>query len=324
MRAIVREKYGSPDVLELREIAKPSPKDDEVLVRVHATSLNAADSYLLRGKPFLIRLFGSGLLRPKNPILGSDLAGRVEAVGSTVKQFQPNDEVFGNERGGLGEFACVHERALVSKPANVSFESAAAAPLAASTALQALRDKGAIRQGERVLIVGASGGVGTFAVQIAKSFGAEVTAVCSTANSDAARSSGADHVIDYRQQDFTQSSERYDLILVVNGHRPLSAYKRALGPAGRCVLVGGDSIAQLLGGRLVWPLVRGGRGKRLQGLFAKTNPADLGVLRELLQAGKIRPVIDRRYPLDRAADAFRYLEEGHAHGKLVVSMGQSG
>src|SRR5437588_1524918 len=241
MRAIVYHTYGSPDVLKLEEVQKPVPQDDEVLVKVHATSVNAGDWHLLRAKPFLMRLMGYGLLKPKNSILGSDIAGRVEAVGRNVTQFQQDDEVFGNIRGGLAEYVCAREDALVLKPANLSFEEAAAVPMAAVTALQGLRYKGQIQPGQKVLINGASGGVGTFAVQIAKSFGAEVTAVCSTRNVAMARSIGADHVIDYTQEDFTRNGQRYDLILGVNGYRPILAYRRALRPGGIYVMVGASN-----------------------------------------------------------------------------------
>src|SRR5256714_3956557 len=244
MKAIVYHTYGSPDVLKLQEVQKPVPQDDEVLVKVHATSVNAGDWHLLRGKPFLMRLMGFGLLKPKHQILGSDIAGRVEAVGRSVKQFQPGDEVFGNTAeygfGGFAEYVSVPEEALVLKPANLSFEEAAAVPQAALTALQGLRDKGQIQKGQKVLIHGAGGGVGTFAVQIAKSFGAEVTAVCSTRNLDIAHSIGADHVIDYTQEDFTKNGKLYDLIIAVNGYHSIFDYKRALSPRGMYVMTGGS------------------------------------------------------------------------------------
>src|SRR5437588_11520260 len=246
MRAIVYHTYGSPDVLKLEEVQKPVPQDDEVLVKVHATSVNAGDWHLLRAKPFLMRLMGYGLLKPKNSILGSDIAGRVEAVGRNVTQFQQDDEVFGNIRGGFAEYVCAREDALVLKPANLSFEEAAAVPMAAVTALQGLRDKGQIQPGQKVLIHGASGGVGTFAVQIAKSFGAEVTGVCSTRNLDMARSIGADQVIDYTQEDFTQNGQRYDLIFDAVGNRSVSDCKRALSPNGICAVAGFTTLSHLL------------------------------------------------------------------------------
>ena len=244
MKAIVYTHYGPPEVLKLEDVQKPVPQDDEVLVKVHAASANAADWHLMRGQPFLMRLMGFGLLKPKNTILGSDIAGRVEAVGRNVKQFQPGDEVFGNIQGGFAEYVCAREDALVLKPANISFEEAAAVPLAALTALHGIRDKGQIKPGQKVLINGASGGVGTFAVQIAKYFWAEVTAVCSTEKMEMARSIGADHVIDYTQEDFTKSGWHYDLILGVNGFRSIFDYKRALSPRGIYVMAGGNT-AQL-------------------------------------------------------------------------------
>jgi len=261
MKAVVYTEYGSPDVLQLKEVEKPTPKDDEVLVKVQAASLNALDWHVLRGKPFLVRFMGFGFLRPKKTILGADFAGTVEAVGRNVKRFQLGDEVFGSSLGGFAEYHVVRENVLMSKPASVSFDEAAAVPVAAIIALQGLRNEGQIQSGKKVLIVGASGGVGTFAVQIAKSFGTEVTALCSTRNLDQARSLGADQVIDYTKVNFTQGTQRYDLILVVNGYHPLSTYKRALSPGGICVMIGGGSLAQMIGGNLVWPLLSVGRGK---------------------------------------------------------------
>ncbi|MCX6142083.1 MAG: NAD(P)-dependent alcohol dehydrogenase, partial [Ignavibacteriales bacterium] len=243
MKAIVYTKYGSPDVLQLKDVEKPTPKDDEVLIKIDAASVNAYDWHFLTADIFLIRLMGGGLLKPKSTRLGADIAGRVEAVGKNVKEFQPDDEVFGMVRGGFAEYTCALENALALKPSNLSFEEAAAVPMAAVTALQGLRDEGQIQAGQKVLINGASGGVGTFALQIAKSFGAEVTAVCSTKNVDQARSLGADHVLDYTKEDFTQSGQHYDLILAANGYHSLSAYKRALTPKGIYVMAGG-SMAQ--------------------------------------------------------------------------------
>jgi NADPH:quinone reductase-like Zn-dependent oxidoreductase len=319
MKAIVYERYGPPDVLQLKEIEKPAPKDDEVLVKVHAASVNAADWHLLRGKPFLMRLMGFGLLKPKNKILGSDIAGRVEAVGRNVKQFHPDDEVFGKILGGFAEYACAHENELVLKPANTSFEEAAAVPLASITALQGLRDKGKIQPRQKVLINGASGGVGTFAVQIAKSFGAEVTAVCSTKNSDMARSIGANHVIDYTKEDFTKNGQGYDLILAANGYHSILDYKRALAPTGTYVMTGG-SMAQLYQAMLLGPWISMTGSKKMGNLMAKFNQKDLVFMKELLEAGKVKPIIDRRYPLSEVADALRYLEEGHARGKIVITV----
>jgi len=324
MKAIVYQKYGSPDVLKLEEIQKPTPRDDEVLIKVHAVSANAADWHILRGKPFLVRLMGIGLLKPKNKILGADIAGRVEAVGRNVKQFRPGDEVFGDISGcgwgGFAEYVCASENALVLKPANISFEEAAAVPLAAVTALQGLRDKGQIQPGQKVLINGASGGVGTFAVQIAKSFGAEVTGVCSTRNLDMVRSIGADQVIDYTQEDFTKNGQRYDLILAVNGYHPISDYKRALSPKGIYVCVGG-SMAQIFQAMLLAPLISMAGRKKMGSMgVAKPNQKDLVFMKELLEVGKVVPVIDRRYPLSEVAEALRYLEEEHARGKVVITL----
>ena len=324
MKAIVYTKYGPPDVLNLEEVREPTPRDDEVLIKVHAASANARDWRLLRADPFLVRL-NLGLLKPKHNTLGSDIAGRVEAVGENVKQFQPGDEVFGDLSGGgfggggFAEYVCARENALVSKPADMTFEEAAAAPMAAVTALQGLRDKGRIQPGQKVLINGASGGVGTFAVQIAKSFGAEVTGVCSTRKSDMVRALGADHVIDYTQEDFTRNGQRYDLILAVNGYRPISNYKRALNDKGIYVMVGGSS-AQLFQALLLGPFVSMTGSKKMGALSAKPDQEDLVFVKELVEAGKVIPVIDRRYPLSGVAEALRYLEEGHARGKVVITV----
>jgi NADPH:quinone reductase-like Zn-dependent oxidoreductase len=320
MKAIVYTRYGSPDVLHLEEVAKPIPKDDEVLVRVLAASLNAADWHFMRGKPFVMRLMGFGLLRPKRTTLGLDFAGRVESVGRNAQRFHPGDAVFGNHFGGFAEYVVAGENSLALKPEHTSFDGAAAVPVAAITALQGLRNKGGIHPGARVLIVGASGGVGTFAVQIAKSFGALVTAVCSARNVEKVRALGADRVIDYTHEDFTHDRVQYDLILVVNGYHPLSVYKHALLPNGRCVLIGGDSLAQLLGGRLAWPVLRGGSSKKLASTMGKVTREDLAVLSELMESGKVVPVVERRYPLRDVPDAMRYLETGHVQGKLVVSL----
>ena len=323
MKAVVYTKYGSPDVLKLTELPKPIPGDNEVLIKVHAAALNAADWHLLRAKPFLIRLMGMGLLKPKNKILGADLAGQVEAIGRNVRQFKPGDEVFsdifGSGSGSLAEYVCVQENILVSKPARISFEAAAAVPLAGVTALQGLRDKGRIQPGQRVLVNGASGGVGTFAVQIAKSFGAEVTAVCSTGKIDMVRSLGADHVIDYTREDFTKNGQSYDLIFAANGFHPISDYKRALSPKGTYVMAGG-SMAQMFQALLLGPMISMTGSKQMYGVSAKANQKDLLFLKELLEAGKIVPVIDRRFPLSEVPDAFRYLEAGHAKGKVVIIM----
>ncbi len=323
MKAIVYTKYGPPDVLQLKEIAKPIPKDNEVLIKIHAVSLNAKDWRLMRAKPFIARLMGAGLLKPKQQILGMDVAGQVEAVGSNVNQFQPGDEVYGDltpcGMGGFAEYVCATEDALVLKPASITFEEAAAVPLAAVSALQGLRDNGKIQPGQKVLINGAGGGVGTFAVQIAKSFGAEVTGVCSTRNLDMVRSIGADHVIDYTKEDFTKSGQRYDLILAVNGYHPIFDFKRALSPEGIYVMIGGSN-AQMFQAMLLGPWISMIGSKKMGILIAKANKDDLAVLNELLEAGKVKPVIDRRYPLSEVAEAIRYLEEGHAQGKVIITV----
>jgi NADPH:quinone reductase-like Zn-dependent oxidoreductase len=323
MKAIVYHKYGPPDVLELKEVEKPTPKDNEVLIKVHAASLNAYDWHLLRADPFLVRLMGGGLLKPKNQILGADIAGQVEAVGRNVKQFQPGDEVFGDlsgcGSGGFAEYVCARENALALKPANMTFEETAAVPMAAVTALQGLRDKGKIQPGQKVLINGASGGVGTFAVQIAKSFGAEVTGVCSTSKLAMVRSIGADQVIDYTQEDFTRNEQRYDLILAVNGYHSIWDYKRALSPKGMYVMAGG-SMAQIFQAMLLGSWISMAGSKKMGGLSAKPNQKDLVFMKELLEAGKVVPVIDRRYALNEVAEALRYLEEGHARGKVVITV----
>ena len=295
-------------------------------MEVHAASVNYSNLILVRGKPFLARL-GFGLLKPKLKIPGSDIAGQVEAVGRNAKQFRPGDEVFGDlsncGRGGYAEYVCVPENVLALKPANISFEEAAAVPIAAVTALQGLRDKGRIQPGQKVLINGASGGVGTFAVQIAKSFGTEVTAVCSTRNVDMVRSIGADQVIDYTQEDFTKNRQRYDLILAANGYHPISDYKRALSPRGTYVMSGGSSMAQLFQAMLLGPVISMTGSKKMGNLMAKLNQKDLVFMKELLEADKVVPVIDRRYPLRETAEALRYLEKGHAKGKVVITVDQN-
>ena len=322
MKAIVYHQYGSPDVLKLEEVEKPSPKDNEVLVKVHAASVNAADWHLLRGEPFLLRL-DAGLQKPKNTILGADVSGRVEAVGKNVRQFKIGDEVFGDLSGcgwgGFAEYVSVPENALALKPANLSFEEAAAVPMAAVTALQGIRDHGQIKPRQKVLIVGASGGVGTFAVQIAKSFGTEVTAVCSTSKMDMVCSIGADHVIDYTKEDFTQNGKHYDLIIGANGNYSLSDYKRALTPNGMYVCTGG-TMAQIFESLLLGPLHSMNGRKKLKNMgSAKPSQKDLVVMKELLEAGKVVPMIDRCYPLSEVPVALRYLGEGHAKGKVVIT-----
>ncbi len=322
MKAIVYERYGSPDVLELKDIDRPVVKDDEVLVRVRAASANPHDWHFMRGLPYLVRMI-SGLRKPrKASVPGVDVAGQVEAVGTSVERFRPGDEVFaGVEAGGFAEYTCVSADLLELRPANLTFEQAAAVPAAAFSALQALRDKGEIREGQKVLINGASGGVGTFAVQIAKSFGADVTGVCSARNVDMVRSIGADHVIDYTQEDFTRGDQRYDLILD-NGYRSLSDLRRALAPKGTVVLIGGttgrwiDGLARNIRARVSSPFV----SQRLRPFLARPNQADLHALKELIEAGRVTPVIDRTYPLSEAPEAIRYLEEGHARGKVVITV----
>jgi len=324
MKAIVYYSYGSPDVLELEEIQKPIPSDDEVLIQVHAASVNAPDWRNLRADPFFMRLT-DGLLKPKNKMLGLDMAGRIEAVGRNVKQFQPGDEVFGDlydcGLGAFAEYKCMPEDgALALKPVGITFEEAAAVPSAAVTALQGLRDKGQIQPGQKVLINGASGGIGTFAVQIAKSFGAEVTGVCSTRNVDMVRSIGADQVIDYTQEDFTQSGQHYDLILDIAASRSIFDYRRALSPKGIYVMVG-FSMARTLQTMFLGPWISKTGTKKMGHMGgAKTNKNDLAFMKELLEAGKVIPVIDRRYTLGEVPEAIRYYEKGHARGKVVITM----
>ena len=325
MKAIVYTKYGSPDVLLYKEVEKPTPGKNEVLVNIHAASVNAADWHLLRADPFVIRIFG-GLIKPKYKILGADIAGQVEAIGKNVKQFQPGDEVFGcisqSGWGGFAEYVCTSENALVLKPANISFEEAAAVPLAAMTALQALRDKGQIQPNQKVLINGASGGVGTFAVQIAKSFGAEVIGVCSTNKLEMVRSIGADHVIDYTKEDFTKNGKLYDLIIAANGYHSISDYKLALSQEGIYVMTGGSGT-QMFQAMFMGPWISMTGSKKMYNILMKPNKKDLVFIKELLEAGKLKPVIDKRFPLSEVANAMRYLEEGHAGGKVVITMKHS-
>ena len=323
MKAVVRDVYGAPDVLRLQEIDRPEVTDDELLVRVRATSVNPADWHALTGTPYVARL-GTGLLKPKPERLGIDFAGTVEAVGSNVKQFQPGDEVFGATSGAFAEYVGVLEdRAAVSKPANLTFEAAAAVPVAGLTALQGLRDHGHIQPGQKVLINGASGGVGTFAVQIAKALGAEVTGVCSTRNADLVRSLGADHVIDYTREDFTGSARRYDLLLDIAGSRSWSECKRVLNPTATLVIVGGPKKNRLLGplSHVVKVSVAAmGSSQKAFFFIAKTNKPDIVILQELLASGKVRSVIDKRHGLGEIAGALRELEQGHAPGKIVITV----
>ena len=322
MRAVVRERYGSPDVLLQRELEQPEPADDEVLVRVRAASVNRADWYSLTGRPYVARPT-EGLRRPKDSRLGVDFAGVVEAVGKDVTTFRPGDEVFGGKNGAFAEYVCVsEERGIVRKPANVTFEQAAAVGVAGLTALQGLRDKGGIQPGQEVLVNGASGAVGTFAIQVAKALGAEVTAVCSTANLEQARALGADRVVDYTAEDFTRSDWRYDLVFDVAGSRSWSELKRVLEPEATVVLVGGSMSNRWLGplGHVVRMSLASLGGSRKTAFFiAKFNQPDLGVLSGLLEDGQLTPVIDRQYALSEVADALRYMGEGHARAKVVVT-----
>lgn len=318
MKAIVRTGYGPPDVLKLEEIEKPTPKEDRVLIRVHAASVNAADYRPLRGKPLLMRPMFGGLLKPKDPRIGIDAAGTVESIGEGVERFRPGDAVFGGAHGAFAEYALAREKNLAPMPANRSFTEAAAVPVAGLTVLQGFRYAGGILPGQQVLIQGASGGVGALAVRLAKYYGADVTAVCSPRNLDMARSLGADRVIDYTREDFTQNPQRYDLIFAANGYHPISAYKRALKPQGVYVCAGGTLPqfiqAMLLGKRMSEP---GGRRLGSMGI-AKFNREDMETLAELLEAGAILLPIDRTYPLRETADAFRYIEDTHAQGKVVI------
>ncbi|MBS1967496.1 MAG: NAD(P)-dependent alcohol dehydrogenase [Chloroflexi bacterium SZAS-1] len=320
MKAIVNTQYGSPDVLRMLEVAKPTPKENEVLIKIHAVAVNAADWHLLKADPFLVRL-QFGLFKPKYTILGADIAGRVEAVGQNVKKLKVGDDVFGNSSssgwGGYAEYAAVREDVLVLKPANITFEEAAAVPMAAVTALLGLKE-GKIQQGQTVLINGASGGVGTFAIQIAKVLGAEVTAVCSTRNVELARSLGADHVIDYTKEDFTKSGKQYDLILAANGYHSLTDYQRALSPNGQYVMTGGTTAQMfevLLFGRL-----RSKGNQKMGNILAKHSQEELEFIAGLLADGTVKPVIAKRYALAQTADAIRCVEEGHAQGKVVITV----
>jgi NADPH:quinone reductase-like Zn-dependent oxidoreductase len=321
MKAIVYRCYGSPDVLRFEDIEKPTPADDQVLVRVHAASVNPLDRHYMRGTPYLVRA-DAGLGKPTDPRLGVDFAGTVEAVGRNVKRFKPGDEVFGGRDGAFAEYLTVREeRAVALKPANVTFEQAASVPIAGITALQALRDKGQIRPGQKVLINGASGGVGTFAVQIAKSFGAEVTGVCSTKNVALVRSLGADHVIDYTQEDFTKGAQHYDLILDNVGTHSLLEYRRVLNPKGIFVMIGSTTVGNWFG-FLATPIealmLSQFVSQKFGMILAELNQDDLATLGTLMQSGKVTPVIDKRYKLSEVPAAIRYLEQGHARGKVVI------
>src|SRR5918911_2243649 len=323
MKAIVRYKYGSTDVLELQEIDKPEIGDDEVLVRVHAAGVDRGVWHLMTGLAYAIRLAGYGLRAPENPILGRDLAGVVEAVGKNVTRFRPGDEVFGIGEGSFAEYALAREDKLAPKPANLTFEQAAVVAISGFTALQGLRDHGRVELGQEVLIIGASGGVGTYAVQLAKAFGARVTGVCSTTQVEMVRSIGADHVIDYTREDFAEGAQHYELILDIGGNSSLTRLRRALTPKGTLVIVGGEGGGRWLGGTdrqlralALSPFV----DQKLGTFINKENHEDLIVLKELIESGKVTPVIDRTYPLAEVPEAIRYLEEGHARGKVVISV----
>src|SRR5712692_4080714 len=324
MKAIVRTRFGPPEVLEFKDVEKPSPNNVRgVLVKVHASSVNPADYYEM-SSPFIVRLLmRGGIRRPKDPRIGTDVSGRVEAVSSSVTQFKPGDEVFGMAPGSYAEYATAREDRLVMKPGNCSFEQAGVVGIAGLTALQGLRDKGHIQPGQKVLVNGAGGGVGTFAVQIAKSFGAEVTAVTCTENLDMVRSLGADHVIDYTKEDFTRNGERYDLICDIAANHSISEYKRTLNRGGTCVIVGmRDKIIRRLLYFLVVGRLRGRGPKKFRFFIANINQKDLAVLKDLLETGKVVSIIDRRYPLKETAEAIRYLEQGHPRGKIVITIGQ--
>jgi NADPH:quinone reductase-like Zn-dependent oxidoreductase len=323
MKAIVQDTYGSADVLELRDIDRPEIADDEVLVRVHAAGVDRGAWHVMRGLPYPIRLAGYGLRRPKTPVPGMNLAGVVEAVGKNVTRFQPGDEVFGIGTGAFAEYARAAETKLATKPANLTFEAAAAVGASGLTALQGLRDRGRVEAGQQVLIIGASGGVGTYAVQLAKAFGAEVTAVCSATKVDLVRSIGADHVIDYTRDDFAKGEQRYDVILDIGGNSSLSRLRRVLAPTGTLVIAGGETGGRWLAGSdrqiralLLSPFV----SQKLGTFICSENHQDLLVLKELIEAGQVTPVIDRTYPLSEAPKAMRYLADGHARGKVVITV----
>lgn len=321
LKAVVFSRYGSPDVLQIQDVAQPVPGEDEVLVKVRAISLNPADWHMRNGMLMARLLLGTGVLRPKHQIPGADFAGTVEAVGRNVTQYKPGDEVFGRSSPcGFAEYLCVTEKPIAPKPANITFEQAAAVPIAALTALQSLRDVGQVHPGQKVLINGASGGVGTFTVQMAKAFGAEVTAVCSTRNLDLVRSLGADRVIDYTEADFTRTGQRYDLLIDNVGNRSIADLVRVLSPEGRCVSAGFSSVGRVLKNALLKRFVIRKDGPKFAGILARIISKDLAVVAELMEAGKVVPVIDRRYALGEVREAFRYAEQGHARGKVVIAL----
>jgi NADPH:quinone reductase-like Zn-dependent oxidoreductase len=326
MKAVVYTDYGSPDVLQIREIKKPAPNNDQVLVKVRAVSINPLDWHFIEGRPYIMRGMMGGMRKPKNPRLGVDYSGTVEAVGKNVTQFKPGDEVFGNKIGAFAEYLCPRaDRAVAMKPANITFEQAAGIPVAGLTALQGLRDHGKVQPGQKVLINGASGGVGTFAVQIAKNLGAEVTGVCSGRNADMVRSLGADHVIDYTKEDFTKSDERYDVILDNVGTQPLSGFRRVLKPNGILVMVGGGGPND---GKWVGPMARPIKAmlmspftsQKMGMMLAEPNQKDLNLVAEMMESGKLKSVIDRTYPLSQIREAMTYLEQGHARGKVIITL----
>ncbi|MBT3273234.1 MAG: NAD(P)-dependent alcohol dehydrogenase [Spirochaetales bacterium] len=323
MKAIVSERYGSPDLFELRELPRPEPREDEVLVQIFAASVNAYDWHVQMAKPAMVRLMGGGLLRPVNSIPGADFAGRVVAVGEETKQFKPGDEVYGDVAdvgaGAFAEYVCVPENAIVCKPENITFQEAAAVPMAAVTALQGLRDEGKVKPGQNVLINGASGGVGTFAVQIARWLGAEVTAVCSTAKMGKASELGAEHVIDYTKENFVTRGKRYDMILGVNGYNALSAYKKGLSAGGTYVMAGGTN-SQIFQAVFLSRLMSIGGGKSMCMVSAHISQEDLILLKDLIESGAVTPVIDTVFPLEKTADAVKYVEEGHASGKVIIEV----
>jgi NADPH:quinone reductase-like Zn-dependent oxidoreductase len=321
MKAILYHEYGSPDVLKLEEVAKPTPNENQVLIKVVAASANPLDWHRMRGEPFIARI-GEGYRKPKNPKLGADVAGRVESVGEDVTQFKPGDEVFGAiGAGAFAEYACTREKNLALKPSNISFEAAAATPVVGYTAIQGFRHAGGVQARQKVLVNGAAGGIGTFAVQFAKSHGAEVTGVCSTRNLELVRSIGADHVIDYTREDFTRTGQQYDLIYCSIGNRTAFDYRRALKPQGRCVIAGFTSLPLLFANMILGPLVSRRGDKIVDGMgVSNANKEDLLLIKELLETGKVVPVIDRCYPLTETAEAIRYLEKGHARGKVIVNV----
>jgi NADPH:quinone reductase-like Zn-dependent oxidoreductase len=324
MKAIICTRYGPPQkVLRLNEVDKPSPKDDEVLIRIRAASINSRDHRLMRADPFFIRFMVGGFWAPKQKILGLDAAGTVEAVGRAITRFKPGDRIFGGldryNGGTFAEYACAAEGEIAPMPDGASFEQAAAVPVAALTALQGLRDRGGIRAGRKVLIQGASGGVGTFAVQIAKAFGAEVTGVCSARNAEMVRSIGADRVVDYRKEDVTRSGERFDLILAVNGHHPIADYFRILAPEGTYVVAGGSMLQLAQAGMQSRRNAQAG-GRKAFIVSCKVSADDLLLMKGFLESGKVRPVIDACYPLEKTIDAFRYYEDEHPRGKIVITV----